>query len=211
MIVRWHTRRAKQRRDMDNMDNADHAQDTNLQPLSPRSGQRAMRPVLVAAIVVLGLLVISGVGAFAFGRVGLPWRLGVPTATGPTYTTLNNTHTVGDRTINLSRGAFTTKQVIIGYTYAYPATSITSGDIAGICSLSLMSDHIDSFTYTGVNIDVVSQGVKNGVAHGSEELWFDVTQLESSRESRHLRLTLHRCEGPYESEAVAFDVTLPIQ
>jgi len=146
-------------------------------------------------------------GAFAISRIdpGLAFQLGVPVATGPEYTKLEVTHTVADRTITVSRAAFTKEKVIIGHTYDYPADSQFS---VGICVLSLTSDKADSFREFAE--DDLGQGVSNGVAHGSTVLYFAVERLDASRQDRHLRLTLHPCEGPRASEAVAFDFALPV-
>jgi hypothetical protein len=182
--------------------------DTTQQPRNTPGGRRALRPLLAACIAIVALLLITGAGAYALGLInpGLKFQLGVPAATGPKYTNLAVTHAVGDKTINVSRAALTTKQVIIGYTYEFPATSEGPSNV---CALSLTSDHADTFRQTVV--DTLPQGVKNGVASGSEVLYFRVTQLDSSRQDRHLTLTLHLCDAPNESGAVAFDFTLPVQ
>ncbi|HEY7093783.1 MAG TPA: hypothetical protein VH393_11420 [Ktedonobacterales bacterium] len=170
--------------------------------------RRALRALSAAAIVFAALLLVAGGGAYAISRIdpGLAFQLGIPVATGPEYTKLEVTHTVADRTITLSRAAFTREKVIIGYTYDYPADSRFSG---GICALSLTSDKADSFREFAE--DDLGQGANNGVAHGSRVMYFAVERLDSSHQNRHLRLTLHPCEGPGASELVAFDFTLPVQ
>jgi len=168
----------------------------------------ALRWLIAASVALVALVAIAGGGAFAISRIdpGLAFQLGIPVATGPEYTKLEVTHTVADRTITVSRAAFTAEKVIIGYTYNYPADSAFSG---GICALSLTSDKADSFREFAE--DDLGQGANNGVAHGSRVMYFAVERLDSSRQDRHLRLTLHPCEGPSASEAVAFDFTLPVQ
>lgn len=169
---------------------------------------RAPRALIAAFIVFAALLLVAGGGALAISRIdpGLAFQLGIPVATGPEYAKLEVTHMVGDRTITVSRAAFTNEKVIIGYAYDYPADSPFS---AGICVLSLTSDKADSFREFAE--DDLGQGANNGVAHGSRVMYFAVERLDSSRQDRHLRLTLHPCEGPGASELVAFDFTLPVQ
>jgi hypothetical protein len=154
------------------------------------------------------VLLVAGGGAFAISRIdpGLAFQLSIPVATGPEYTKLEVTHTVADRTITVSRAAFTSEEVIIGYTYDYPADSSFS---AGICVLWLTSDKADSFREFAE--DDLGQGDSNGVAHDSRVLYFAVERLDSSRQDRHLRPTLYPCEGPGASELVAFEFTLPVQ
>jgi hypothetical protein len=170
--------------------------------------RRALRGLIAASIVLVAVLLVAGGGAFAISRIdpGLAFQLGIPVATGPKYTKLEVTHTVADRTITVSRAAFTREKVIIGYTYDYPADSPTS---VGICALSLTSDKADSFREFAE--DDLGQGANHGVAHGSRVLYFAVERLDSSNQDRHLRLTLHPCEGPGASEPVAFDFTLSVQ
>ena len=168
----------------------------------------ALRWLIAASIALVALVAIAGGGAFAISRMdpGLAFQLGIPVATGPEYTKLEVTHTVADRTITVSRAAFTKEKVIIGYTYDYPADSTLSG---GICVLSLTSDKADTFREFAE--DDLGQGANNGVAHSSRVMYFAVERLDRSHQERHLRLTLHPCEGPSASEAVAFDFTLPVQ
>jgi hypothetical protein len=168
----------------------------------------ALRWLIAASIALVALVAIAGGGAFAISRIdpGLAFQLGIPVATGPEYTKLEVTHAVADRTITVSRAAFTKEKAIIGYTYDYPADSAFSG---GICVLSLTSDKADSFREFAE--DDLGQGANNGVAHGSRVLYFAVERLDSSHQDRHLRLTLHPCEGPGASEAVVFEFALPLQ
>jgi hypothetical protein len=170
--------------------------------------RRVLRTFIAASIVFAALLIVAGGGAFAISRIdpGLAFQLGIPVATGPEYTKLEVTHTVADRTITISRAAFTREKVIIGYTYDYPADSAFG---VGICALSLTSDRADSFREFAE--DDLGQGANHGVAHGSRVLYFAVERLDSSNQDRHLRLTLHPCEGPGASAFVAFDFTLPVQ
>ena len=176
--------------------------------LNGKQPRRALRALIAASIALVALVAIAGGGAFAISRIdpGLAFQLGIPVASGPEYTKLEVIHTVADRTITVSRAAFTVEKVIIGYTYDYPADSAFSG---GICVLSLTSDKADSFREFAE--DDLGQGANNGVAHGSTVLYFAVDRLDDTRQDRHLRLTLHPCEGPSASEAVAFDFTLPVQ
>jgi hypothetical protein len=180
------------------------------QPITPSTKKPglARRALITASIVFATLLLVAGGGAYAINRIdpGLKFQLGIPVASGPEYTKLEVTHTVADRTITVSRAAFTREKVIIGYTYDYPADSPFS---VGICALSLTSDKADNFREFAE--DDLGQGANNGVAHGSRVMYFAVERLDSSRQDRHLRLTLHPCEGPSASEAVAFDFTLPVQ
>jgi hypothetical protein len=113
---------------------------------------------------------------------------------------------LGDRTITVSRAAFTKEKVIIDYMYDYAAASQFN---VGICVLSLTSDKADSFREFAE--DQLGQGASNGVTYGSTVLYFAIERLDSSPQDRHLRLTLHPCEGPGASEAVTFDFTLPVQ
>jgi hypothetical protein len=168
----------------------------------------ALRALIAASMVFAVLVAITGGGAFAISQIdpGLAFQLGIPMASGPEYTKLEVTHTVADRTITVSRAAFTKEQVMIGYTYDYPADSAFS---AGICVLSLTSDQADAFRE--IAEDDLGQGANNGVAHGSRVLYFAVERLDDSRQDRSLRLTLHPCEGPSASEAIAFDFTPPMQ
>jgi len=176
-------------------------------PSSKKPGL-ARRALIAASVAFASLLLVAGGGAFAISRIdpGLAFQLGIPVATGPDYTRLAVTHIVAERTITISRAAFTQEEVIIGYTYDYPADSQFN---AGICVLSLTSDKADSFSEYAE--DDLGQGANNGVAHGSRVLYFAVERLDSSPHERQLRLTLHPCEGPGASDLVAFDFTLPVQ
>jgi hypothetical protein len=173
-----------------------------------RKPRLVMRALIAASIAFVALVAITGGGAFAISWIdpGLAFQLGIPVATGPEYTKLEITHRVGDRTITVSRAAFTAEKVSVGYTYDFPADST---DSSGICALSFTSDQTDSFREFAE--DQLGQGVSNGVAHGSVVMYFALERLDSSRQDRNLRLILHPCEDPGASETVAFDFTLPVQ
>lgn len=166
------------------------------------------RLALVAAVTFLAVLLLSGGGAYALSQLdpGLAKQLGIPVATGPEYTKLEITHTVGDTPVTLSRAAFTTKKVIIGYTYDVP----NQGEAGtGICALALTSREGDTFQEFAE--DHLGQGLTGGVAHGSTVMYFNVVHLAAGSQDRHLLLTLHPCEGPLASNAVAFEFTVPLQ
>jgi len=180
---------------------------------SPRIAKafKVRRLALMAAAILLGVLLLSGGGAFALSRLdpGLAKQLGIPVATGPEYTELEITHTVGDVTITLSRAALTTKKAIIGYTYEVPSDG---SDGAGICPLTLTSGEGD--TFRAFAVDQLGQGVKDGVAHGSTVMYFAVEHLASGDQERHLHLVLTPCDvshANYPDKAVAFDFALPLQ
>lgn len=168
-------------------------------------GSRARRLVMSAAMALLALVVFSGGAAFAITHLdpGLRFQLGVPAATGPTYTNLNVTHAVGDSTVTLAKAAFTSKKVIIGFTYDQPA-----GDIA-VCPVSLTSREGD--TFRAIVVDTLPEGVKGGVAHSSVVVYFSVVHLQGSQQERHMRLMLQPCDSSRTGDEVAFDFTVPLQ
>lgn len=166
------------------------------------------RPLMTAALVVLALLVFSGGTVFAIEQLdpGLAFQLSIPIASGPHYTNLDLSQTVGDTKVTLSRAAFTSKKVIIGYTYDIPAQSKQD---EAICALSLTSSEGDTFREFAE--DHLPEGNKNGISHGSVVMYFDVKHLQGNQQTRHLHLLMHPCDSTQVGDPVAFDFTVPLQ
>ena len=166
------------------------------------------RPLMAAALVALALLVFSGGTVFAIEQLdpGLAWQLHLPVASGPQYTSLELSHTIGDTNVTLSKAAFTSKKAIIGYTYDIPVQSNQDGVV---CALSLTSSEGDTFReYAG---DYLPGETKNGIEHGSVVMYFAVEHLQSDQQARHLHLLMHLCGSSQPADPVAFDFTLPLQ
>jgi len=164
-----------------------------------------------AASVALAVLLLGGGGAFALSNLdpGLASQLGIPVATGPEYTKLDQSATVGEVRVTLARAALTHQKAVIGYTYDRPVerTDGRSGRL-----LSLTSREGDSFRAFAV--DKLAQGVKDGAIHGSTVMYFAVERLADTSQDRHLRLKLTPCDeshANYPDEAAVFDLILPLQ
>jgi hypothetical protein len=166
------------------------------------------RPLMTAAVIVLALLAFSGGTAFAIAQLdpGLAFQLGIPVASGAHYTSLDLSQTVGDTKVTLSRAAFTSKKVIIGYTYDIPVQSKQNGVV---CALSLTSSEGDTFREFAQ--DNLPGGDKNGISHGSVVMYFAVDHLQGNQQTRHLHLLMHLCESSQPIDPVAFDFILPLQ
>ncbi|MGZ3714500.1 MAG: DUF4179 domain-containing protein [Ktedonobacterales bacterium] len=166
------------------------------------------RPLVTAALIVVALLVLSGGTAFAIAQLdpGLAFQLSIPVASGPHYTSLDLSQTVGDSKVTLSRAAFTSKKVIIGYTYDIPVQSKQDGTV---CALSLTSSEGDTFReFAGDNLPGEN---KNGMSHGSVVMYFTVDHLQGNQQTRHLHLLMHLCDSSQPADPVAFDFTVPLQ
>lgn len=166
------------------------------------------RPLMTAALIVLTLLVFSGGTVFAIEQIdpGLRFQLSIPVASGPHYTSLDISQTVGDSKVTLSRAAFTSKKVIIGYTYDTPVQSKQDGIV---CALSLTSSEGDTFReFAGDNLPGED---KNGMSHGSVVMYFAVDHLQGNQQTRHLHLLMHMCDSTQPADPVAFDFTVPLQ
>ncbi len=184
-------------------------------PRPPLYGKRSAmkqlwlrRPLMTAALIVLALLVFSGGTVFAIEQIdpGLASQLSIPVASGPHYTILDLSQTVGDTTVTLSRAAFTSKKVIIGYTYATPVQTQHDGTV---CALSLTSSEGDTFhEFAGDNLP---EGTTNGMRHGSVVMYFAVDHLQGDKQTRHLHLVMHPCDSTQQVDSVVFDFTLPLQ
>lgn len=172
-----------------------------VQTIQKRS--RLRRLLVTAAVVMLAAFVITGGGALALSKIdpGLAFQLGIPVAADPTYTSLEITRVVGDRTVTLSQASLTTKQAIIGYTYDL---SPQSSGATPLCARSLTSREGDTFNEFAE--DHMGEG-----SHGSTVMYFSVVHLATDHTDRHLQLILHPCEGPDVDADVAFDFTLPLQ
>lgn len=166
------------------------------------------RPLMTAALILLALLVFSGGTAYAITQLdpGLAFQLSIPVASGPHYTRLDLSQTVGDTTVTLSRAAFTSKKVIIGYTYDTPIQTKHDGTV---CALSLTSSEGDTFhEFAG---DHLPEGTTNGMSHGSVVMYFAVDHLQGNQQTRHLHLLMHMCDSSQSVDPVAFDFTVPVQ
>lgn len=166
------------------------------------------RSLMTAALILLAFLVFSGGTALAIAQLdpGLAFQLGIPVASGPHYIRLDLSQTVGDTKVTLSRAAFTSKKVIIGYTYDTPLQSKQGGTV---CALSLTSSEGDIFReFAG---DHLPGENKNGMSHGSVVMYFAVDHLQGNQQTRHLHLLMHMCESTQPADPVAFDFTVPLE
>jgi hypothetical protein len=205
-------------------DSADAATPTHLfesMPTSAPGRKRHMKLLstrrhLVAAAVAIALLaaLLTGGAAFALSTLdpGLAFQLGVPIATGPEYTHLNVTGTVGDTTITLSRAALTHQTAIIALTYDRPQ-DVSTDHTDHICHMALTSSEGD--TFNPMAMDMLPGTAQNGGVHGSTVLYFKVRHLQDMQTERHLRLLLQACspsgDGDPTGVDIPFEFTLPLQ